>query len=64
MKLHIRDINLHIDTSFLDDPNPKTAQEQIQWANDAISEVNNRMKRQYGISLTAFVEDGDITTEA
>ena len=64
MKLHIRNVNLHIDTSHIDDPEPKTDQEKIQWANDAISEVNNMMKRRCGISLTAFVEDDDITTEA
>lgn len=63
MKLSIQNVTLHIDTTMVDDPAPTTAAERVQWANDAISEVNNLMKRKHGLSLSACVEDSDITTK-
>lgn len=60
MKLTVQHINLHIETDAISDPAPTTAAERIQWVNDAISEVNNRMRKQ-GITLSAFVEADDIT---
>ena len=62
MKLHVQHIRLHIDTTRVNDPPPATAAERIQWVNDAISDVNNRMRR-YGITITAFVEEADITAD-
>jgi hypothetical protein len=68
MKLHVQNVNLHIDLAAWakDGVVPGTAEERIRLADQAISEINSAMdrcagSRRYGISLTAFIEDGDIS---
>jgi hypothetical protein len=61
--MHVSNITMHIDHSFLSDSVPQTTEEKIRYAKDALSEINNQLRRQ-GISVTAFIEADDIRIES
>lgn len=60
MILHVSGLTMHIDCTQVNDPPPKTPEEKVTFAKDALAEINNQLKRKYGIWVTAFIEAGDI----
>jgi len=61
MIMHVTGITMHITHYLLHEDVPQTPEEKIAYAKDALAEVNNQLKRKYGISLTAFIEPADIS---
>jgi hypothetical protein len=51
MNLYLEGVTLRIDCSVVNDPAPQTPQERIDFVQDAISEVNNRLGKGTGILL-------------
>ncbi len=58
MKLIYHQVTLIVDTTKVDDPDPRTQAERVAFVQDAIAEINNRFKRD-GIYLNSCVESND-----
>jgi len=63
MKLYISNLTLVVDTSAIDEPEPKTEAARVAYVQDAISHVNNVLERRTGITVFGPVKDGDIRVE-
>jgi hypothetical protein len=65
MKLYLRNVTLVVDTSFVNgEEPPRTIAEKIDFVKCAIGEANHNLLRKSGIRVEAFVEAGDIRSEA
>ena len=66
MNLYLEGVTLRIDCSVVDDADPQTPQERIDFVQDAISEINNRLGKGAGILIIpdrGTVRDNQIRIE-
>jgi len=62
VKLHANNILLVVDTSKINDPEPRTKEEEVNFVRDAIAHANN-MLRQDGITLMYNMHETEVESE-